>query len=174
APERLSYKAGLILRGNSETMMLRTTDPRIAVIGLGYVGLPLALAFGRRYPTLGFDISRARIGELREGRDSTREATSAEIAEAVHLRFSDDAAALRDCNFFVVTVPTPIDEHKRPVFRPLEAASETVGRALTTGDVVVYESTVYPGATEEICVPILERISGFRFNRDFFVGYSPE
>lgn len=154
--------------------MLLLSELQIAVVGLGYVGLPLALAFGRRYPTLGFDISHRRIAELRRGHDGTLEASTSEIAQAQLLSFTHDEQELRGSNFFIVTVPTPIDEHKRPVFWPLESASETVGRHLNRGDIVVYESTVYPGATEEICVPILERISGLRFNTDFFVGYSPE
>lgn len=154
--------------------MLSFSDARIAIIGLGYVGLPLALAFGKRCPTLGFDISRSRIEDLRRGIDRTLEATEAELTEARHLTFAADPEALRDSNFYVVTVPTPIDMHKRPVLTPLESASETIGRYLKRGDIVVYESTVYPGATEEVCVPILERVSGLRFNVDFFVGYSPE
>ncbi len=154
--------------------MLSLSDARIAIIGLGYVGLPLALAFGKRYPTLGFDISPSRIEDLRRGVDRTLEASDAELTEARHLTFAADPEALRDSNFYVVTVPTPIDMHKRPVLTPLESASETIGRYLKGGDIVVYESTVYPGATEEVCVPILERISGLKFNVDFFVGYSPE
>ena len=154
--------------------MLSFSDVRIAVIGLGYVGLPLALAFGKRCPTLGFDISRSRIEDLRQRIDRTLEASEAELSEARHLTFAAEPEALRDSNFYVVTVPTPIDMHKRPVLTPLEAASETIGRYLKRGNIVVYESTVYPGATEEVCVPILERISGLKFNVDFFVGYSPE
>ncbi|HWU69824.1 MAG TPA: nucleotide sugar dehydrogenase, partial [Pseudoxanthomonas sp.] len=147
---------------------------RIAVIGLGYVGLPLAVAFGRRFPTLGFDINSQRIGELRRGHDHTLEVSEEELRAAAQLRFSDDAEALKGCNVFIVTVPTPIDEYKRPDLRPLESASRTVGRAIGRGGVAIYESTVYPGATEEVCVPIIERESGLKFNQDFFAGYSPE
>jgi UDP-N-acetyl-D-glucosamine/UDP-N-acetyl-D-galactosamine dehydrogenase len=149
-------------------------DVRVGVIGLGYVGLPLAVELGRRYPTVGFDIKKERIAQLREGRDSTREASAEELASATRLRFATDTEALRECNVYIVTVPTPIDESKRPLLTPLTSASETVGKALSHGDVVIYESTVYPGCTEEVCVPILERVSGLKFNRDFFAGYSPE
>jgi UDP-N-acetyl-D-galactosamine dehydrogenase len=150
------------------------SDSRVAIIGLGYVGLPLAVAFGRRIETVGFDIDRHRIAELAAGRDHTLEVSPDELKSADRLRFSDDHAILSDCNVFIVTVPTPIDAFKRPDLAPLESASRTVGRALSRGDVVVYESTVYPGATEEVCVPILERESGLTFNRDFYAGYSPE
>ena len=149
-------------------------DVRLCIVGLGYVGLPLAVEFGRRLPTLGFDIAKARIAELRQGRDHTREVSAEELAGASQLSFSDDAADLARCNVYIVTVPTPIDEFKRPDFRPLESASRSVGRALKRGDVVIYESTVYPGATEEVCVPILEQESGLVYNRDFHAGYSPE
>ena len=149
-------------------------DRRIAVIGLGYVGLPLALAFGATRPTLGFDIDPGRIAELCDGRDRTGEATAAEMVAADHLRFSSDPADLAECDLFIVTVPTPIDAHNRPDLTPLIRASETVAAALTKGDIVIYESTVYPGATEEDCIPVLERLSGLRFNQDFFAGYSPE
>ena len=149
-------------------------DIRIAVIGLGYVGLPLAVAFGRLRPVLGFDVNVGRIEALRRGEDSTLETDAEELADATGLRFSADPADLARCNLFVVTVPTPIDRHRRPDLTPLVKASETVGRALKRGDIVVYESTVYPGATEEDCVPVLERESGLVYNRDFFCGYSPE
>ena len=149
-------------------------DVRLCIVGLGYVGLPLAVEFGRRLPTLGFDIAKARIAELRQGRDHTREVSAEELAGAGQLSFSDDAADLARCNVYIVTVPTPIDEFKRPDFGPLESASRSVGRALKRGDVVIYESTVYPGATEEVCVPILEKESGLVYNRDFHAGYSPE
>ncbi|MCZ7560501.1 MAG: Vi polysaccharide biosynthesis UDP-N-acetylglucosamine C-6 dehydrogenase TviB [Burkholderiaceae bacterium] len=147
---------------------------RIAVIGLGYVGLPLAVEFGKKYDTLGFDIRLARIEELHAGRDTTLEVTPEELAAATHLRCTADREALRGRNVYIVTVPTPIDAAKRPDLAPLIAASETVGSVLAPGDVVIYESTVYPGCTEEACVPILERASGLQFNRDFFCGYSPE
>jgi len=147
---------------------------KIAVIGLGYVGLPLAIEFGKKYRTVGFDINRSRIDELKAGRDSTLEATAAELRAKTKLRFSAKAQDLKSCNVFVVTVPTPIDRYKRPDLAPLLGASETVGRVLKKGDIVIYESTVYPGCTEEICVPVLERFSALRFNRDFFCGYSPE
>jgi UDP-N-acetyl-D-glucosamine/UDP-N-acetyl-D-galactosamine dehydrogenase len=147
---------------------------KIAVIGLGYVGLPLATAFGRRFPTLGFDINSKRVGELRSGHDHTLEVSEEELRAAAQLSFSDDPAALAGCNVFIVTVPTPIDEYKRPDLRPLESASRTVGRAIAKGGVAIYESTVYPGATEEVCVPIVERESGLTFNQDFYAGYSPE
>jgi len=147
---------------------------RIAVVGLGYVGLPLAVEFGKIRSVLGFDISRKRIEELARGVDSTRETTPEELSCARYLRFTSDAESIRECNCFIVTVPTPIDEHKRPDLLPLIKASETVGRVLKPGDIVIYESTVYPGCTEEDCVPVLERISGLTFNRDFFCGYSPE
>jgi UDP-N-acetyl-D-galactosamine dehydrogenase len=147
---------------------------RIAVIGLGYVGLPLAVAFGRRFPTLGFDINAKRIDELRRHHDHTLEASEEELRAAEHLEFTSDPAALAGCNVFIITVPTPIDEYKRPDLRPLESASRTVGRAIGKGGVAIYESTVYPGATEEVCVPIIERESGLEFNQDFYAGYSPE
>jgi len=146
----------------------------IAVIGLGYVGLPLAVEFGRVRPVVGFDINRDRIAALRNGRDDTLETTADELAAATELVFSDDIAELAQARVYVVTVPTPIDAHKRPDLTPLVKASETVGRVLKRGDIVIYESTVYPGCTEEDCVPILERVSGLVFNRDFFAGYSPE
>jgi len=147
---------------------------KIAIIGLGYVGLPLAVEFGKKVNTVGFDIDGRRVAELKTGHDRTREADAEEIASAKHLRFTLDRADLEGCNVFVVTVPTPVDHDKRPDFTPLIKASETVGSALKPGDTVIYESTVYPGATEEICVPVLERVSGLVFNTDFTVGYSPE
>ena len=154
--------------------MLTLADARIAVVGLGYVGLPLALEFGRRFPTVGFDINRERVAELESGRDSTLEASPEEMAAATSLRYSADVAAIAECNVYVVTVPTPVDKNRRPDLTPLIAASRTVGGVLREGDVVIYESTVYPGATEEECVPILERESGLKFNEGFFIGYSPE
>ena len=149
-------------------------DGKIAVVGLGYVGLPLAVEFGKQRPVLGFDISAERIAELQAGDDRTLEVTAQELASAAQLQFSSQPDDLADCQVFIITVPTPIDENKRPDLGPLLRASETVGRYLSAGDVVIYESTVYPGATEEDCVPVLERVSGLRFNRDFFAGYSPE
>lgn len=146
----------------------------IAVVGLGYVGLPLAVEFGKHRPVIGFDIKARRIAELQAGRDSTREVAPEELARAHHLSFTADPARLGEAKIFIVTVPTPIDAHKRPDLTPLIKASETVGRALKRGDLVIYESTVYPGATEEDCVPVLERASGLTFNKDFFCGYSPE
>lgn len=146
----------------------------VAVVGLGYVGLPLAVEFGKKRTVIGFDINPARIAELQAGRDHTLEVTPAELAEAGQLSFSSDPAALAACNVFIVTVPTPIDEHKQPDLTPLIKASETIGKVLKRGDVVIYESTVYPGATEDDCVPVLEKFSGLTFNVDFFAGYSPE
>lgn len=147
---------------------------KIAVIGLGYVGLPLAVEFGKIRPVMGFDINAGRIDALRAGRDSTLEVSAEEFAEAGQLMFTNDAADLTDASIYIVTVPTPIDAHKRPDLTPLIRASETLGRVLKRGDIVIYESTVYPGATEEDCVPVLERVSGLKFNVDFFAGYSPE
>ena len=147
---------------------------KLAIIGLGYVGLPLAVEFGKKYPVIGFDIKQARIDELKAGRDSTREVEPAELAAAQHLSFTADAAQLRACNVFIVTVPTPVDSAQRPDLTPLIKASETVGKVMPKGAIVIYESTVYPGATEEVCVPLLEKHSGLAFNRDFFAGYSPE
>ena len=147
---------------------------RIAIIGLGYVGLPLAVAFGREHDTIGFDVDAKRIAQLRRGEDATLEVDPDELAEAERLRFADQPDEIADCGVYIVTVPTPIDEHKQPDLSPLIAASRTVGRVLKPGDLVIYESTVYPGATEEVCVPVLERESGLRFNRDFHCGYSPE
>lgn len=154
--------------------MLSLADARIAVIGLGYVGLPLAVEFGRHLPTLGFDICPRRVAELREAYDRTLETSREELQQATHLRFSSDAAALRDCNTFIVTVPTPVDASNRPEMGPLLRASEAIGAVITPGAVVIYESTVYPGATEEVCIPAIERVSGLVYNRDFFAGYSPE
>lgn len=153
---------------------MKLADIRLAIIGLGYVGLPLAVEFGRKRSVVGFDIHALRIAELQAGEDHTLETTPEELAQADKLSFTTDPAALKDCNCFIVTVPTPIDEHKRPDLTPLIKASETVGRALKPGSIVIYESTVYPGATEEDCVPVLERFSGLQYNRDFFCGYSPE
>lgn len=147
---------------------------RLAVIGLGYVGLPLAVEFGKHRPVVGYDIDANRIESLRAGHDATLEVSAAELQEAQQLSFGHSIDDLRHCNVFIVTVPTPIDDSKRPNLTPLILASETVGAVLKPGNIVIYESTVYPGATEEDCVPILERLSGLRFNQDFFVGYSPE
>lgn len=146
----------------------------IAVIGLGYVGLPLAVEFGKQRGVIGFDINQARIAELQAGKDSTLEVDPEQLQLAKLLRFSHDATDLRKAKIFIVTVPTPVDGANRPDLSPLVKASETVGRAITPGSIVIYESTVYPGATEEICVPVLEQVSGLKFNRDFFAGYSPE
>ena len=147
---------------------------RVAIIGLGYVGLPLAVAFGTHRPVVGFDINTQRIAELSQGNDRTLEMNAEELTAARHLTFTSDPIPLRDCTCFIITVPTPIDEFNRPDLQPLRQASLLVGGALKVGDVVIYESTVYPGCTEEDCVPILESASGLTFNRDFFCGYSPE
>ncbi len=147
---------------------------RIGVVGLGYVGLPLAVEFGKHYETTGFDVKAERIAQLRRGRDVTLEASRAELKEAKRLSFTTDLNKLKSCQVFIVTVPTPIDDYKRPDLTALRRASESVGAVMRRGAVVVYESTVYPGCTEEVCVPILERVSGLKFNRDFFAGYSPE
>ena len=147
---------------------------KIAIIGLGYVGLPLAVEFGKKYPTTGFDINGPRIAALISGHDSTLEVDEAELKQATQLNYTTDIEQLKSCNIYIVTVPTPIDSHKRPDLTPLEKASETVGKVLSKGDIVIYESTVYPGATEEVCVPILERHSDLTFNKDFYCGYSPE
>ena len=149
-------------------------NTRIAIIGLGYVGLPLAVEFGKFFDTLGFDIKAARVKELRANRDSTLEVEPAELKAAKRLTYSCDAADLRACNVFIVTVPTPVDKYNRPDLSPIEGASRTVGAALKKGDVVIFESTVYPGCTEEVAVPIMESVSGLKYNRDFFCGYSPE
>ncbi|MBP8277710.1 MAG: nucleotide sugar dehydrogenase [Propionivibrio sp.] len=150
------------------------SDIKLAVIGLGYVGLPLAVEFAKQREVLGFDINQTRIDALRAGHDATLEVSDEELREAKGLRYSADAQDLAACNVFIVTVPTPIDEHKRPDLTPLVKASETIGKVLKKGDIVIYESTVYPGATEEDCVPVLEKFSGLRFNEDFYAGYSPE
>lgn len=147
---------------------------KIAVIGLGYVGLPLAVEFGKHREVLGFDINTARVAELQSGKDSTLEVTSEELARASHLRYSTNLEDLRTCKVFIVTVPTPVDQANRPDMTPLVKASETVGKVLSRDAVVIYESTVYPGATEEVCVPVLEKFSGLKFNQDFYCGYSPE
>ncbi|MBB1472242.1 Vi polysaccharide biosynthesis UDP-N-acetylglucosamine C-6 dehydrogenase TviB [Luteimonas sp. MC1782] len=147
---------------------------RIAVVGLGYVGLPLAVEFGKQYATVGFDINAARVAELCAGKDSTLEVEPELLASATQLGFTSDLDGIRDCNVYVVTVPTPIDSARRPDLTPLRRASESLGKVLQPGDTVVYESTVYPGCTEEVCVPILEQVSGLKFNVDFFCGYSPE
>jgi UDP-N-acetyl-D-glucosamine/UDP-N-acetyl-D-galactosamine dehydrogenase len=154
--------------------VLTLRNCRIGVVGLGYVGLPLAVEFGKRYETLGFDVSERRVAQLRAGRDATLEVSRAELRSARHLTVTTQLRQLRRCRVFIVTVPTPIDGYKRPDLSPLTSASHSVGQVLTKGAVVIYESTVYPGCTEEVCVPILERESGLKFNRDFFVGYSPE
>jgi UDP-N-acetyl-D-galactosamine dehydrogenase len=149
-------------------------DNTIAIIGLGYVGLPLAVEFGKHRPVIAFDINMQRIAALRDGHDHTREVESEDLTGARHLVFTSDPEDLRAATIFIVTVPTPIDAHKRPDLTPLIKASETIGKVLKKGDIVIYESTVYPGATEEDCAPVLERVSGLTFNSDFFCGYSPE
>ncbi|AUC06503.1 Vi polysaccharide biosynthesis UDP-N-acetylglucosamine C-6 dehydrogenase TviB [Acinetobacter lwoffii] len=154
--------------------MLSIADLKIAVIGLGYVGLPLAVEFGKKVPVVGFDIYQKRIDELKNGQDHTLEVSSEELKKSTQLSYSANLEDLKSCNFFIVTVPTPIDKVNRPDLKPLQKASETIGKVLKAGDIVVYESTVYPGATEEICIPVLEKVSGLKFNEDFFAGYSPE
>jgi UDP-N-acetyl-D-glucosamine/UDP-N-acetyl-D-galactosamine dehydrogenase len=162
--------------------MHKITHPesiKIAIIGLGYVGLPLAVEFGKKYSVLGFDINQARIDELSKGYDRTQEMTSEDLKATNNLSFSTNKDDLGKCNIFIVTVPTPIDNYKKPDLTPLLSASKTVGKALKKNDaerrpIVIYESTVYPGCTEEDCVPVLERESGLKFNKDFFCGYSPE
>jgi UDP-N-acetyl-D-galactosamine dehydrogenase len=154
--------------------MLRLQDVKLAVVGLGYVGLPLAVEFGKKRPVIGFDINTRRIEALKAGHDHTLEVSDAELAEAAQLTYTADRAELGKANVFIVTVPTPIDEYKQPDLTPLVKASETIGAVLKRGDIVIYESTVYPGATEEDCVPVLERVSGLKFNVDFYAGYSPE
>ncbi len=153
---------------------MNLTNKKIAIIGLGYVGLPLAIEFGKQRAVLGFDISTTRIDELQSGQDHTLEASPEELKAAAQLNFSSNLADLKTCQIFIVTVPTPVDQANRPDLTPLIKASETVGKVLKQGDIVIYESTVYPGATEEICVPVLEKFSSLKFNQDFFCGYSPE
>ena len=155
-------------------MIMDLSSVSIAVVGLGYVGLPLAVEFGKKRPVVGFDVRSDRIDELRSGHDSTREVSAEDLRDAEHLRFSSDLDDIRPCGVFIVAVPTPIDQANRPDLRLLERASETVGKVLGKGGIVVYESTVFPGCTREVCVPVLERVSGLKFNEDFFVGYSPE
>jgi UDP-N-acetyl-D-galactosamine dehydrogenase len=155
-------------------MQILTNDTQIGIIGLGYVGLPLAVEFGKHYPTLGFDINEGRIAELRDGVDHTLEVDSEELQAAHRLRFSTALDDLRAVTVYIVTVPTPIDAHKQPDLTPLQRASELLGTVIKHGDIAIFESTVYPGATEEYCVPIIEQVSGLLFNRDFFIGYSPE
>ncbi len=154
--------------------MDKVVKSKIAVIGLGYVGLPLAVEFGKKFKTIGFDINTGRVEELKQGYDRTLEVDSEELAEANQLTYSCDVEALKGCDFYIVTVPTPIDEHRQPDLTPLVKASEMLGSVIGQNSTVIYESTVYPGATEETCVPILEAVSGFTLNKDFFVGYSPE
>lgn len=149
-------------------------DKKIAIIGLGYVGLPLTVEFGKKYQTLGFDINEARITELNSGVDSTLEVSEVELAETTKLTFSNNIDDLKNANIYIVTVPTPIDEHKQPDLTPLVKASEMLGKVVNQGDIIIYESTVYPGATEETCIPVVEKTSGLIFNQDFFAGYSPE
>jgi UDP-N-acetyl-D-galactosamine dehydrogenase len=154
--------------------MLDLKNTKIGIIGLGYVGLPLAVEFGKQYPTIGLDLKKDRVDELSTGRDSTLEVSSEQLAEATQLTFSSSPDALSDCNVYIVTVPTPIDSHNQPDLSYLKSASESVGALVKIGDVVIFESTVFPGATEEVCIPVIEEASGLEYNRDFFAGYSPE
>ncbi|WP_062031560.1 Vi polysaccharide biosynthesis UDP-N-acetylglucosamine C-6 dehydrogenase TviB [Acinetobacter sp. BMW17] len=154
--------------------MLKLSEVKVAIIGLGYVGLPLAVEFGKKVPVVGFDIHQKRIDELKSGKDHTLEVSSEELLQSAQLSYSANLEDLQDCNFYVVTVPTPIDEFKQPDLTPLVKASQSIGKVLKKGDIVVYESTVYPGATEEVCIPVLEKNSGLKFNQDFYAGYSPE
>ena len=150
------------------------SDQTIAVIGLGYVGLPLAVEFGKKRPVIGFDVRKTRIEELRAGQDGTRETDAQELRAAKHLQYTSSVDDLKDCGVFIIAVPTPVDKANRPDLSLLESASQTVGKAMGRGAIVIYESTVYPGCTRQACVPVLERNSGLTFNKDFFVGYSPE
>ena len=154
--------------------MIDLQKSKIAIIGLGYVGLPLACEFGKQYQTLGYDINLGRVKALSEGHDSTLEVSSEELAASSQLTFSSEAADLKPCNVYIVTVPTPIDKHKNPDLRPLKSASQLIGSVITKGDIVIYESTVFPGCTEEECIPVIESVSGLVFGSDFFAGYSPE
>jgi UDP-N-acetyl-D-galactosamine dehydrogenase len=162
----------LIIQYGKTIMLLE--NAKIAIIGLGYVGLPLAVEFGKKRETLGFEINQSRVDELQSGEDSTLECSPEELKEATHLSYTTDTEQLKNCNVFIVTVPTPINEHKQPDLTPLEKASEMLGGVIKQGDIVIYESTVYPGCSEEVCVPILEKVSGLTFNEDFYIGYSPE
>ena len=155
-------------------LMKQLSQVKIAIIGLGYVGLPLAVEFGKRYSTLGFDVNQTRISELNQGRDHTLEVSSEELAMSEQLTYTAEVADLLLANVYIVTVPTPINEHHQPDLTPLIKASETIGKVIKQGDIVIYESTVYPGATEEDCIPVIERVSGLKYNVDFFAGYSPE
>ena len=157
-----------------DKQIMNLENSKIAIIGLGYVGLPLAVEFGKKRTVLGFDINQARISELNSYIDSTLECSTKELKEAEHLSYSCSIDDLKECSVYIVTVPTPINEHKQPDLTPLVKASESIGQVLKQGDIVIYESTVYPGATEEECVPVLEQVSGLTFNKDFFAGYSPE
>ncbi|RIV97616.1 nucleotide sugar dehydrogenase [Vibrio harveyi] len=155
-------------------MQFDISNAKVGIIGLGYVGLPLAIEFGKKRPTIGFDINQNRVDELCSGKDSTLECSELELAEATHIKYTTSLDDLRSCNVFIVTVPTPIDEHKQPDLTPLIKASEALGQVIKRDDIVIYESTVYPGATEEDCIPVIEKVSGLTFNQDFFAGYSPE
>ncbi|MCF7482057.1 Vi polysaccharide biosynthesis UDP-N-acetylglucosamine C-6 dehydrogenase TviB [Vibrio sp. J1-1] len=155
-------------------MQFDVSNANVGIIGLGYVGLPLAVEFGKKSPTIGFDINQSRIDELSAGLDSTLECSDNELAEAKYLSYTSSLQELKQCNVYIVTVPTPIDEHKQPDLTPLIKASEALGSVVSQGDVIIYESTVYPGATEEDCIPVVECVSGLKFNQDFFAGYSPE
>ena len=154
--------------------MLTLDKTKIGMIGLGYVGLPLAVEFGKHFPTVGLDISAPRIAELRQGKDSSLEVDADELVQAKYLTYTTNPDDLAGCNVFIVTVPTPVDEHKRPDLTPLIKASQTLGKVMKKGDIAIFESTVYPGATEEVCIPIIESLSGMKYNQDFFAGYSPE
>ena len=147
---------------------------KIAIVGLGYVGLPLAVEFGKKYPTIGFDLNLKRINDLKQGKDRTLELTKKEIETSQQLSFTNTASGIKDCNIYIITVPTPVDDYKNPNLKPLKTASKTVAQFISKGDIIIYESTVFPGATEEICVPILEKDSSLTYNKDFFCGYSPE
>ena len=155
-------------------MSLSLDNVNIGIIGLGYVGLPLAVEFGKKYPTLGFDINKKRIEDLKQGHDFTLEVSSGELAESAFINYSFEVEALQRCNVYIVTVPTPIDEHKQPDLTPLIKASQMLAQVISKGDVIIYESTVYPGATEDVCIPEIEHYSNLKFNEDFFAGYSPE
>lgn len=154
--------------------MFNKNNTCICVMGLGYVGLPLAVSFSKKFPTIGFDINKSRVASLEDGVDSTLEVSTEELQSATNLSFASELNDVQDANFYIVTVPTPIDEHKQPDLTPLVKASESISKVIKKGDTVVYESTVYPGATEEVCIPIIEKLTGFKLNEDFFVGYSPE